>query len=166
MSSNETEIRTILAKAFQVELDGYTFYSMAADKSTKPAVQELFAKLARDEAEHQAYLKAIMKRYEEHGAGSFSLHSKDPGLAEFSSAIFTDAFCTQARGEQFELGVVSIGAQLEERAVAFFTASAAAAAEPQVKGFYRFLADWESLHLRVLKGLYDRLRVDFDPAKP
>ena len=40
------DIREVLRKAYQIEVDGYTFYSMAADRSTKPAVGELFAKLA------------------------------------------------------------------------------------------------------------------------
>ncbi|MBD3872760.1 MAG: hypothetical protein IFK91_07590, partial [Acidobacteria bacterium] len=50
------DIREILRKAYQIEVDGYTFYSMAADQASKQPVQELFDKLARDEVQHKAYL--------------------------------------------------------------------------------------------------------------
>src|SRR5512139_2767134 len=43
---NEREqILEILRKAYQIEVDGYTFYSMTAMQATKPAVKELFEKL-------------------------------------------------------------------------------------------------------------------------
>jgi len=150
----------VLRKAFQVEVDGFTFYSMTAERAAKPAVQKLFERLARDETEHQAYLRAVMRRYEEHGASSFRIDQRDPDLAEFSSQIFTDSFKDQAQGEIFETGALSIGIQLESNAVAFFGAAASEASDPQISGFYRFLADWEGSHLRTLQHLYDSIRVD------
>ena len=154
-------IADILRKAFQVEVDGFTFYSMVAESTTKPAVRKLFERLARDETEHQAYIRAVMRRYEEHGASGFHFNPRDPDLAEFSSEIFTADFKEQAQGEVSELGAVSIGLQLESNAVAFFDTAARNATEPQITGFYQFLADWEGMHLRTLQQLYDSIRVDF-----
>ncbi len=165
MSNGSEGIREILKKALRVELDGYTFYSMTADRSTKPTVQKLFAKLARDEAEHQGYLKAVMQRYEGLGVGGFFVDPRDPGMAEYSSQLFNDAFRREAEGETFELGVLSIGLQLEANAVAFFSGASREATDPQVSGFYRFLSDWEDLHYRTLKQLYDNVRADFE-SKP
>jgi rubrerythrin len=158
-------ISDILKRAFQVEVDGLTFYSMAADRATKPAVRKLFERLARDETEHQAYIKAVMRRYEEHGASSFQFDRRDPDLAEFSSEIFTESFKEQVQDEVSELGAVSIGVQLESNAVAFFDTAARDATDPQIAGFYRFLADWEGMHLRTLKKLYDSIRVDYWPEE-
>ena len=158
-------IADVLKKAFQVEVDGFTFYSMAADRTTKPAVQQLFERLARDETEHKAYIMAVMRRYEEHGASSFRFDPRDPDLAEFSSEIFTDSFKEQTQGEVSELGALSIGVQLESNAVAFFDTAAREASDPQISGFYRFLADWEGSHLRTLQQLYDSIRVDPWPEK-
>ena len=103
---------------------------------------------------------AVMKRYEEHGARSFQFDPRDPDLAEFSSEIFTDEFKEQAEGEISELGVLSIGVQLETNAVTLFDTAAREASDPQIGGFYRFLADWEGFHLRTLQHLYDSIRVD------
>ena len=165
MSTEFDAITNVLKKAFQVEVDGFTFYSMAAERATKPAVQKLFERLARDETEHQAYIKAVMRRYEEHGASSFHFDPRDPDLAEFSSELFTESFKEQAQGEASELGTLSIGVQLESNAVAFFDTAARNATEPQIAGFYQFLADWEGLHLRTLQQLYDSIRVDVWPEK-
>jgi hypothetical protein len=90
MTKDLDAISDILRKAFQVEVDGFTFYSMALERATKPAVRKLFERLARDETEHKAYIMAVMKRYEEHGARSFQFDPRDPDLGEFSSQIFTE----------------------------------------------------------------------------
>ena len=165
MSTEFEAIADILRKAYQVELDGFTFYSMTAERVTKPAVKALFERLARDETEHQAYLRAVMRRYEEHGVSSFRFDQRDPDLGEFFSQIFADDFKDQAQGEMLETGAVSVGIQLESNAVDFFSSAARAATDPQVGGFYRFLADWEGSHLRILEKLYDSIRVDPWPDK-
>ena len=160
MNTEYDAITDVLGKAFQVEVDGFTFYSMALERATKPAVRKLFERLARDETEHKAYIMAVMKRYEEHGASSFQFDPRDPDLAEFSSEIFTDSFKEQAQGKVSELGALSIGVQLESNAVTFFDTAAREATDPQISGFYRFLADWEGSHLRTLQHLFDSIRVD------
>jgi len=165
MTKDFDAISDVLRKAFQVEVDGFTFYSMALQGATKPAARKLFERLARDETEHKAYIMAVMKRYEEHGASSFQFDPRDPDLAEFSSEIFTDSFKEQAQGEVSELGALSIGLQLESNAITFFDTAAREATDPQISGFYRFLADWEGSHLRTLQHLYDSIRVDPWPEK-
>ena len=121
MNTEFEGIAEVLKKAFQVEVDGFTFYSMAAERTTKPAVRKLFERLARDETEHQAYIRAVMRRYEEHGASSFHFDPRDPDLAEFSSEIFTESFKEQALGEVSETrSSLDRNVQLESNAVAFF----------------------------------------------
>ena len=165
MTTELDSIADVLKKAFQVEVDGFTFYSMTAERATKPAVQKLFEKLARDETEHQGYIKAVMRRYEDLGASSFRFDRRDPDLGEFSSEIFTESFKEQAQGEIFETGALSIGIQLESNAVEFFSSAAQEASDLQVKGFFRVLADWEGSHRRILQKLYDSIRVDPGPDK-
>ena len=97
------DIREVLKKAYQIEVDGYTFYSMAADRADKPAVQELFDKLAQDEVQHKAYIKSVIGSYEEKGAAAFSIARRDPQLKAFTDTIYTDAFKEQARDADFEI---------------------------------------------------------------
>jgi rubrerythrin len=155
------EIREILKKAYQIEVDGYTFYSMAADRASKPAVQELFDKLARDEVQHKAYLQSVIGSYEEKGLEAFKVNLRDPDLKAFTSTIFTEDFTKQAHGADFELGVLSIGMTLETNAITYFSGAAEATSEKEVREFYRFLADWEKEHLETLRSLYNGVRQDF-----
>jgi len=155
------QILTILKKAYQIEVDGYTFYSMTADKTTKPAVKELFQKLAHDEIQHQAYLKEVMKNYDHMGTSAFHAKQAAYDLTEFSQKIFTDRFREQAKGASFEMGVLSVGMTLENNAIAHFSSAARDAQEQDVKAFYQFLSDWEKQHFDALQGLFNSVREDF-----
>ena len=161
MTDAQQTIREILRRAYQIEVDGYTFYSMAAERASKPAVQELFDKLARDEVEHKAYLKGVMNDYEARGVAAFQVERRDPGLAAFSATIFTDRFREQARGADFEMGVLSIGMTLESNAIAYFTGAARDAEDREVQEFYQFLAEWEQQHFAALERLFNGVRQDF-----
>ena len=160
MSTRE-QILDVLKKAYQIEVDGYTFYSMTADKADKPAVRELFAKLASDEVQHQAYLRDVLKGYDEKGNAAFSMHHRLPELRAFTQQIFSDQFRAQAQGAAFETAVLSVGMTLESRAIAYFTGAAAQVPDQEVKDFYQFLADWEKQHLEALNNLYGMVRADF-----
>ena len=151
----------ILRKAYQIEVDGYTFYSMTAERAEKEAVQELFTKLAEDEVQHQAFLRTIAGNYDEKGIEAFKMNLRSPELRAINQAVFTAKFREQAAGNEFELGVLSVGMTLETNAVAYFSTAAKNAGEPEVKKFYQFLADWEKQHLEALRTLYNSVRTDF-----
>jgi rubrerythrin len=161
MNQAQDEIREVLRKAYQIEVDGYTFYSMAAERAEKEPVQELFDKLARDEVQHKAYLKSVMGSYDERGVEAFNVHRRDPDLKAFASTIFSEKFREQAHGADFELGVLSVGMTLESNAIQYFDGAANGAEEGEVREFYEFLADWERQHLEALRQLYDGVRKDF-----
>ena len=155
------DIREVLKKAYQIEVDGYTFYSMAADRADKPAVQELFDKLARDELQHKAYLQGVIGSYEDKGVEAFTIQRRDPDLKTFTDTIYTDGFKAQARDADFEMGVLSIGMTLETRAIQYFSNAAKSASEDEVRDFYQFLADWEKEHLDALQKLHTGVREDY-----
>jgi rubrerythrin len=161
MTQAKEQIREILRKAYQIEVDGHTFYSMAADRADKPAVQELFAKLARDEVQHKAYIKSVMGSFEDKGVEAFHLQLRDPDLKAFTATIFTDRFREQAGATDFELGVLSIGMTLENNAITYFSGAARSASEQEVRSFYEFLADWERQHLDALQALYGGVRQEY-----
>ena len=160
MTDARKQIHEVLRKAYQIEVDGHTFYSMAADQASKPAVQELFEKLANDEVQHKAYLKGVMSSYDERGVEAFNVRFRDPDLKAFTATIFTDRFKQQASGATFELGVLSIGMTLETHAIEYFANAAESTGEREVREFYQFLADWERQHLEALRTLYDGVRQD------
>jgi rubrerythrin len=155
------QIIDILRKAYQIEVDGYTFYSMTADRADKPAVQELFGKLAQDEMQHQAFLRTAGKNYHDKGVEAFSMGIVLPDLRAFSNKVFTDRFREQAEGAAFEMAALSVGMTLEKNAVAYFSEAVRNAPEAEVRQFYQFLADWEQQHLNALQSLSETIRGDF-----
>jgi rubrerythrin len=160
MSARE-QILDILRKAYQIEVDGHTFYSMTAAKAEKPAVRELFDKLAHDEVQHQAFLREVLRGYDEKGTEAFRFNARIPEMTAFTAKIFTDQFRQQAAGAEFEVAALSIGMTLETRAIDYFSSAAKAAGEGDVRKFYEFLADWERGHLDALSGLYNSVRADY-----
>jgi rubrerythrin len=160
MSDNRDAILEIVSKAYQIESDGYTFYSMTAERSTKPAVQELFAKLASDEVQHQAFLKSVARNYDEKGTAAFRVGARMPDVRAVTSQIFTGKFREQAAGAQFELAVLSIGMTLESNAITYFTTAAKQSSDQDVKEFYQFLANWEQQHYDSLQNIFSMVRSD------
>ena len=161
MSDSKEQILEILQKAFQIEVDGHTFYSMARDQARNPAVEELFDKLASDEVEHKRYLAQVATDYDAKGVAAFRIDRRSPDLKALSASIFTDQFKQQAKGAAFEMGVLSIGMTLENNAISYFNRAAKLASDQEVKDFYEFLANWEKEHLEALQGLYNGVRQDF-----
>ena len=163
------EILSVLQKAYQVETDGYTFYSMIADRTDKEAVREVFGKLARDEIQHKAFLKEVASTYDEKGAAAFAVPRGDMTARVFADRILTDRFKAQARDATFEVSALSIGLTLETNAMALFNGQADGAIDKEVRDFYRFLAEWERQHYEALRDLFQDLRQDlfteggFDP---
>ena len=155
------QILEILRKAYQIEVDGYTFYSMTAAQATKPAVKELFEKLAHDEVQHRNFLEGVGKRYDADGIAAFVVAKPAVTMSGLTDHVFTARFKEQAKGAAFEMGVLSVGLTLETNAMAHFNRAADATDSAEVRDFYRYLADGEKQHFDALNALYTAIRADF-----
>lgn len=160
MGDTRDAILEVVSKAYQIEIDGYTFYSMTAERAQKTAVQELFAKLAADEVQHQAFLRTVARNYADQGTHAFRFDPKTPDERAVSSQVLTGRFREQAAGADFELAVLSIGMTLETNAIKYFSTAAGQASDREVKEFYQFLADWETQHYDALQNLFTMVRED------
>ena len=78
MSDNRDAILEIVSKAYQIEVDGYTFYSMTAERATQAcrpgAVRE--AGLRRGAA--PGVPEVVAKNYDEKGVAAFRFDAKMP----------------------------------------------------------------------------------------
>jgi rubrerythrin len=155
------QIVEILRKAYQIELDGYTFYAMTAEKASKPVVKELFRKLAEDEVQHQEFLRSVARRHEAEGAAAFAVARRAADFSGLTDHVFTARFKEQAKGAAFEMGVLSVGLTLETNAMAHFNQAARTADSTEAREFYQFLADWEKQHFDALSSLSAAIRDDF-----
>ena len=161
MADTTEEILDILKSAYAIEVKGHTFYSTIAQKSDKPAVKELFEKLADDEVVHQKYLKDIAKNFQNQGTAAFRITEKLPDVGAIASNLFNDKFRDQAKGADFEFGAVNIGMTLENGAIVHFKTAAQHSSDQDVRYFYEFLAQWEQGHFDALSRLEETLRQEF-----
>ncbi len=156
-----SDILDILRKAYQIEVDGRTFYAMTAERAQKPAVRALFEKLAADEQQHQQYLREVATHLQEQDPASVKVPGPVPDLSAFSDAVFTAEVRRQAEGADFEAGVLSLGLSIESNSIAHYGAAAKTAPDERLRGFYQFLAAWERQHLIALQNAYKAVRGDF-----
>ncbi|MFQ5870371.1 MAG: ferritin family protein [Candidatus Zixiibacteriota bacterium] len=150
-----------LLKAIQLEVDGQHFYRMAAKSTADPRGREVFERLAREEEEHQRFLKTQYKSVSETGAPSKEVRLGSPADLSGTSPVFSDQIQTRLREAHYEMSALSIGIQLELSAIKFYRAEAAAVTDPTVRSFYTELAEWESGHYNALLRQQEMLKEDY-----
>lgn len=156
-----TDILDIIRRAYQLEVDGYTFYSMTAERAPKPALQKLFTQLAQDERQHQEYLREVAGSYRQKGKATFDLPGTTPDLSAFTNAVFTEQLRKEAEDAEFEAGVLSVAMTIESNAITHYNGAARSAGDDQIRTFYQFLGVWERQHLIALQNAYKAVRTDF-----
>jgi len=145
-----TELAGALRDAMQAERDGYSFYSMAADRSEDPGARDTFTRLAAEEKKHyemlQSGYRALLQGepWKPSSIRSGTDHERQAG------GIFSERFVRRIAGKHLEMSALSIGILLEKNAVAFYSREAEAANDKAVATFFRELADWENEHYQLL----------------
>jgi len=150
-----------LVKAIQLEVDGQHFYRMAAKSTADPKGREVFERLAREEEEHQRFLKTQYKSVSETGAPSKEVRLGSPADLSGTSPVFSDQIQTRLGEAHYEMSALSIGIQLELSSIQFYKSEAKAVTEPTVRSFYTELAEWESGHYNALLRQQEMLKEDY-----
>jgi acyl-coenzyme A synthetase/AMP-(fatty) acid ligase/rubrerythrin len=127
-------------KAFEIELGGQAFYHRAVTSASDPALRELFGRFAAMEREH---MNTLSGRYHVDLTPVFDAHAVEHAV------IF--AGVDRRVGDPEDLFRVAI--DMEERAAAFFEATAtSAAAGSAAERLYRELAAEEHEHAALLRA--------------
>jgi len=133
-------------KAFEIELGGQAFYHRAVASASDPALRELFARFAAMEREH---MDTLAGRYHVDLAPVFDAHAVEHAV------VF--AGTDRRVGDAEDLFRIAIG--MEERAAAFFEATAAGAVSGSAgERLYRELAAEEREHAALLRSEQARWR--------
>ena len=133
-------------KAFEIELGGQAFYHRAVASASDPALRELFARFAAMEREH---MDTLSDRYHVDLAPVFDAHAVEHAV------VF--AGVDRRVGDAEDLFRVAI--DMEERAAAFFEATAASAAPGSAaQRLYRELTAEEREHAALLRTEQARWR--------
>lgn len=161
MANGKTSMIEGLQKAIQSERDGHSFYMMAANSTEDLKGKNVFAMLAKEELDHMQFLKAQYDSVLKTGKPDRS--AKLGPRADLSGGfpIFTDGIRARIKDANFEMSALSIGIRLELDAMKFYQSQSQAANDPEIKGFYAELADWESGHYHALLKQQEALKEDY-----
>lgn len=142
----DTQAMDAVRKAFEIELGGQAFYHRAVTSASDPALRELFGRFAAMEREH---MDTLSGRYHVDLTPVFDAHAVEHAV------IF--AGVDRRVGDAEDLFRVAI--DMEERAAAFFEATAtSAAAGSAAERLYRELAAEEREHAALLRTEQARWR--------
>jgi rubrerythrin len=138
--------------AIMVEIKGQQLYHHAASQTEDAAAKAMFEMLAKDEDDHVRILQNQYKSLMEEGR--INLEEVHPAEVDHGSHnIINDDFKRSIKRGQFEMAVISIGCDLENKAIAYYKEHAAKTEDPDLKQLFTWLVEWEDGHLEQLLEL-------------
>ncbi|MDO4595165.1 MAG: 2-oxoacid:acceptor oxidoreductase family protein [Tissierellia bacterium] len=132
--------------AIDNEKEGINFYNLMVEKYKNSEAAPIFKTLAEQEEEHVKYLKDLRD----------VLKGEKENIHDLQKPEENDLDWGDANAENnLALSTFSIGMQLEEDAVKFYTKGAEKTENEKVKRLFNELVYWEKFHYDQLKGQYD-----------
>jgi rubrerythrin len=166
MSDTPRQGLVVLRMGIQTEIDGYEFYTRAAEQAHAPRTKALFQSLAQDEIEHRKWLEAqdaALRR-----DGRWLQEVVEPGRTVRDPAeglpIFTEEHIIDIAEHTSELSALRMAVLIEQDAVTFYERAAGQIDDPVGKEMFRFLANFERQHRRLLEEEYSFLLGAFREA--
>lgn len=160
--SHKTQVINELNTAYKTEVAGYHFYTTAAAYASDAKGRAVFMNLAKDELTHIMVISNISDslkqdagwvRYEEALKTGASLMQK--GLQIFPE---DNELVKRLGADRTDLNAVSIGIEIEEAAVEFYSRLLNEATEADEKVVLTKLLEMEKGHLKILRWEIEALR--------
>ena len=150
--ARKQRIIDVLKEAVMTEIKGQQLYSHAARTTEDPAARAMFEDLAKDEEQHVRILQAQLEGYRNEGKMDLSqIHPAE--VDHGASHVIDDDFRRSVKRGAFEMAVIGIGCDLENKAIAYYTQQADKAEDEDLKQLFTWLSEWEVGHLNALMEL-------------
>jgi rubrerythrin len=160
MNQTKDQLLAGLKEAILTEETGVQFYTVAAANTTDVQGREVFQQLARDEAEHQQWLRRQYGHLVEGTPWETWKPAPHAGLSG-PSPIFSDGLRARIGEAHWEMTALSVGLALEEATVTRYRNLARAAEQPDVRRFFEELARWEESHAEALSRQSNLLKESY-----
>lgn len=147
----------LLRVAILNEVEGRQFYSMAALRAEDTSVKEAFSHLAREEQQHELWLRKMYGQLAENQPITLGEQEE---MAATSPNIFRQTNVGAESGS-LEISVYKIGVLMEMASSVFYKNAVQTATTPAVKRLLQQLAEWEDIHLATLQKVYDFLQEEW-----
>jgi len=141
----------VLKKALLLEQQGKAFYEHVANSTKNSEVKAIFLMMAEEEKKHIAIIKEQFIHYNETGKfnGQVAVTYPEPVVRE----IISDKIRNEISAAGFEAAAIAAAIDMENRAVKVYSERAAKTADLAEKEVYRWLADWEIGHSKMLEEM-------------
>lgn len=151
---NELEI---VKTAIINEVEGYSFYRLAAEKADDPEVKESFNLLAEEEKNHEEWLRNLYRYISE---GTNDQNDEDKPVKGVSPGIFRRKNMNSESGS-LEVSVLRIGILMEKASIDFYREAAEKTGNTRAKELYENLVEWEKEHMESLEKMYEMAREEW-----
>jgi rubrerythrin len=147
----------ILKTAILLEKRGKAFYEKMAEQTQSPEAKKIFTTMAEEEKAHVEFLSVQFHNYIKDG----TFAKPDTSYAEtedISHEILNPQLVKEISAASFEAAAISAAMDFETRAVELYSKRAEESTDPNEKEMYKWLADWESGHHKILHDLNEALK--------
>lgn len=146
------EILKAIKLAIQMEQKAALFYSQAAKQASDPQAKRILGKFSKDEIKHGLYLQNLVDNYylknnrfdiPDFTATEYTINKDGPIYGKSMKEIVGNPEPVMAAVKKFSLA--------EGEAIKLYRKLSAVSKEPEIKRFFKKLAEWEERHLTLLK---------------
>ena len=146
----------ILEEAYQIEIEGYTFYKNTEYIDVGNETKGLFKYLAEEETKHQVY---IIKQIENIKSKKvFNDVEIEITITEKIKNIFLDSIKNITGHFMNESSLLHTAILIEKNTFDFYNEASKRAEDKEEARLFSSLAEWEKSHLDVLQSAYDIIR--------
>lgn len=142
----------IVKSAILLEIRGEAFYRKVAASTENTGIRHIFDVMAKEETMHANFLR---KKYRELSGGEKMTLSGLPDESEdaVTNYVLSEPMKKQIAAAGFEAAAISAAIDMETKAIKLYSESAERATDAEEKKLFRWLADWESGHHKILYEL-------------
>ena len=152
-----TKALEILKTAILLEKRGKAFYEKMAEQTESPEARKIFITMAEEEKAHVEFLSVQFAHFVKEG--TFTKPDYSNGDTEdISQVILNPQLVKEISAASFEAAAISAAMDFETRAVELYSKRSAEAVDVNEKEMYKWLANWESGHHKILHDLNEALK--------
>jgi len=152
-----TKALEILKTAILLEKRGKAFYEKMAEQTQSPEAKKIFTIMAEEEKAHVEFLSVQFTHFAKEG--KFAKPDTTHGETEdISNQVLNPQLVKEISAASFEAAAISAAMDFETRAVELYSKRSQEAVDENEKELYRWLANWESGHHKILHDLNEALK--------
>jgi rubrerythrin len=147
----------ILKTAILLEKRGKAFYEKMAEQTNSPEAKKIFTTMAEEEKAHVEFLSIQFAHYIKEGKFTKPENTYTE-TEDISHEIMNPQLVKEISAASFEAAAISAAMDFETRAIELYSKRSEEADDVNEKAMYKWLAEWESGHHKILYDLNEALK--------